>query len=127
MDRQQLVDSLGVGNLPVETQDKVVEEAQRRIGEAMMAGLSEQQIGEYEAIVDGNQDVIDAWLEQNMPDYRDSELFEMVEADYESDPDHVPGDKVVASVGWVQKNVPNLQTVISDVIGKMREDIQDMI
>lgn len=127
MDRQQLIDSLGVGNLPVETQDKVVEEAQRRIGEAMMAGLSEQQIGEYEAIVDGNQDVIDAWLEQNMPDYRDSELFKMVEADYESDPDHVPGDKVVASVGWVQKNVPNLQTVISDVLGKMREDIQDMI
>ncbi|NCS83112.1 hypothetical protein GW746_01720, partial [Candidatus Saccharibacteria bacterium] len=114
---------LGIGDRSEAEQEEIITEAQRRLGEAISEGLSEQQLTEYQAIIDADQAVIDAWLEQNMPDYKETPLYQEAEAGFADDPDHTPGDKIVASAGWVQQNVPNLEEATKKTIEEYAQEL----
>lgn len=123
-DTEDIIRQLGIESLPPDEQDKILDELDDRTGEAISQTLSDRQLTEYQAIIDGNQTVIDAWLDQNFPDYKDSSIYKEVQAGFSTDPAKVPGDKVVASIAWVQKNVPNVQEIIKSVLEKYKEELR---
>jgi hypothetical protein len=123
MTQEQIIEKLGIKELTEAQQQEAITEAQRRIGEDVSGTLSEQQLIEYQAIIDGDQAVIDAWLEQHLPDYKESPIYQEVEAGFEQDPDHTPGDKVVASAAWVQQNVPNLEEIMVSAIEEYAQEL----
>ena len=109
--REQLVSTealarhLTIEGLEGAVQQSIIDEAQRRIGEALLRDLSEQELHEYQAIIDGDQAVIDAWLSGHAPAYKTSLLFQEFESGVESDPDHTPADKAFAATAWIQEKV----------------------
>jgi len=119
----QLIEQLEIGNLPRERQVEILEELNLKIGEAISAGYSEQQVNEYEAIINDNHDVIDAWLEQNVPDYKDSPVYQELAAGYDTDPEHINPAKVFASLAWTQVNSPNAQEVVAQVVDDFKKEL----
>ncbi len=120
---EQFIEKLAIGNLPKEKQDSILEELNFRVGAAMMETLSEQQQNEYEAIINADQTVIDAWLTQHLPGYKETSLYKEVAEGYEEDPEHIDPAKVVASVGWVELNVPNYQEITNKVIETYKAEL----
>lgn len=115
-DEAAILEALGATHAPEEKQQQLLDQVGLHIGREIEAGLSEQQRNEYKAILDARQSVIDTWLEQNMPAYKESELYKELVIGYESDPERVQPEKVIASIGWVTANVPNLDEIIDRVV-----------
>ena len=124
-DAEDIIKRLGIESLPADEQEEIIDTLNERIGASISMSLTEQQINEYQAIIDGRQVVIDAWLDQNLPNYKDTEVYKEVLAGFESDPEKVPGDKVVASIAWVEKNVPNKESIVAKAIEDFSRELSD--
>jgi hypothetical protein len=122
-DEEYIIEALGITDWSEDKREPVVIEATMRIGTGIVGQLSEQQYTEYKAIVDDNQDVIDAWLDQNIPDYKDNEEYRQIAASYDSDPEKNNPNKLFATIAWVQVNVPNLQQIIDDTLTAYRQEL----
>lgn len=117
-----ILQELNATNLAAEEKQEVLDQVAVRVGEAIGAQLTDAQRNEYQAIVDANQDVISAWLDQNMPDYKDSPIYQEVAAGFETDPEKIQPEKVVASIGWVEVNIPNANEVVAQVVAAYKQE-----
>jgi len=115
MTNEDLIQELGIEAFTPEEQTNIIDKFQIEIGEALSEGLSEQQLAEYQSIIDGDQEVIDTWLAANAPDYKDTIAYKEFAIGFEEDPDQVPADKVFASMAWVQQHSPNLNDTIESI------------
>lgn len=122
-DEQYIIEALGVEEWSEDKREPVVTEATMRIGTAIVEQLSEQQYTEYKAIVDDNQDVINAWLDQNAPNYKDNEAYKQIAAGYDTDPEKNSPNKLFATIAWVQVNVPRLQEIINDTLSTYKQEL----
>lgn len=123
MNSEELIVELGIEDYSPERQQRVLDELNMLVGEAMLGHLSEKQVTEYESIINGDQEVITAWLTENDPDYQDSVAYQQLAEGYEDDPDKVPADKVYASMAWIEKNNPNLSETVSMIKAKLKANL----
>ena len=122
-DEQLIIDSLGIATWPEEQKRPVINEATYRLGQAITGDLSEQQYNEYKAIVDDDHEVIDAWLDQNVPEYKNSPVYQEIEASYETDPEKNNPNKIFASIAWMQVNVPDLKEKIMGTLHAYKQEL----
>ncbi|MGH7218672.1 MAG: DUF5663 domain-containing protein [Candidatus Microsaccharimonas sp.] len=122
-DEQHIIDTLGIAAWSEDKREPAVIEATMRIGNALMDDLSEAQYNEYTAIVDNNQDVITAWLEKNVPDYKENPVYVSIEADYDTDPEKNDPAKIFASLAWIQLNVPDLESRIAKTLEAYKQEL----
>lgn len=120
---EQIIEQLGIGDWPEEKQREVLEIATVRFGNAITDSLTEQQFNEYKAIVDDNHEVIDAWLDQNVPDYKESPVYKEIEGGYDADPEKNNPAKLFASIAWIQVNVPNVQDIIAKALDEYKQEL----
>jgi isocitrate lyase len=123
MDSDELITELGIEGYSPEEQQRVLDELNMLVGEAMLSHLSEEQVSEYEAIINGDQEVITSWLTANDPDYRASIAYQQLAEGYEDDPDKVPADKVYASMAWIEKNNPNLSETVAMIKATLKANL----
>lgn len=123
---EEMIEQLEIGDLSPEDQKSALDLLDSKIGEEIVKSLDEQQLNEYDAIIDGDQRVIDAWLDQNYSDYKTSPVYEEAQAAFEDDPEGVPPEVVVASTAWVEKNVPNLPEIVENVIEKYKQEFKKL-
>lgn len=126
-DDDQIINELGVQDLSPEQQQIVLDEFRMLVGEALAKDLSDEQMTEYFAIIDGNEEVIAAWLSENVPDYKEMIAYQELAKGYEDDPDHVSPEKVFASFAWVQKNNPNLAETVEEIKAALKANLASQI
>ena len=119
----QLITELGIEMLTAEEQQHAIDELNMRVGEAIIGGLSEEQVNEYEAIINGNQEVITSWLQTNDPSYADTIAYQQLAEGFEDDPERVPADKVYASMAWVEKNNPSF----GETVARIKQELKDSL
>jgi SNF2 family DNA or RNA helicase len=119
---EQIIAQLNIEALPDDEKTEVIREAQVRIGETISEELTEEQLVEYQAIIDGNEQVIATWLEKNVPHYKDEAIYQSFEEGYESDPEHNSPAKLFASIAWIQLTVPHIQDLVAKVIESFKQE-----
>jgi hypothetical protein len=120
--REDLIEQLGIQDLPQDEQNEIVEVATHRIGLAVTATLTEAQFNEYRAIVDDTKEVIDAWLASNVSEYKDSVIFQQFVEGYDDDPEKNSPEKLFATIAWIQVNVPNVQELIAKALSEYKQE-----
>lgn len=123
MNSDELIVELGIEKFSPEQQQRVLDELNMLVGEAMLGHLSDQQVSEYEAIINGNQEVITNWLNENDPNYQETVAYQQLAEGYEDDPDKVPADKVYASIAWLEKNNPNLSETVETIKATLKANL----
>jgi hypothetical protein len=111
-----ILDKVGAEGLSIEKKASILEQVRTHIGEAISEQLTEQQLNEYQAIIDDNDVVIHLWLEQNVPDYKNTYAFQQLAEAYHTDPERNRPEKLFATVAWVEVNVPNVKEITDRVI-----------
>lgn len=121
LDTQQIIEALGIQDLSANEQEELVSEYYVRLGEAMSEGRTEGQLNEFQAIIDGNQHVIDAWLAQHRPGYADDDAYKLLlDVATRDNPEGVQPDKMYASAAWVQENIPDLSEIIKRITEELK-------
>jgi len=123
----ELITELGLGALTPEQQQRIIDELNMRVGEAIIGDLDEAQVAEYEAIINGEQEVITNWLQANEPDYVNTIAYQQLSEGFDEDPDKVPADKVYASMAWIEKNNPNLGQIVAQIKAELKENYQQYL
>lgn len=121
--KEQIIEQLGIQHWPEVNQEKAVELGIFRIGNAITKELNEQQFNEYQAILNDNHEVIEGWLDAHVPEYKESPVYKGFEEGYEADPEKNSPSKLFASVAWVDKNVPNLEEIISQTLETYKNEL----
>jgi len=119
---EQIIAQLNIAELPDDEKSVVITEAQVRIGEIISEELTNEQLTEYQAIINGDEQVIDAWLEKNVPNYKDEAIYQSFEEGYESDPEHNSPAKLFASIAWVQLTVPHIQDLVAKALERFKQE-----
>jgi hypothetical protein len=125
MNSDDLIAELGIEDYSSEEQQRILDELNMLVGEAMLGHLSDEQVSEYEKIINGDQEVITDWLTVNDPSYKDTIAYQQLAEAYEDDPDKVPADKVYASMAWVEKNNPNLSQTVSAIKETLKTNLAE--
>src|SRR5690606_9715284 len=75
----KFLQDIGLGDLPDDQKagflQYVYEELELRVGERLAAGMSDGQMAEFEKILDRDYDMIQKWLDENVPGYQESDDF----------------------------------------------------
>ena len=121
---EQLIEKLGIKEWPEDKRAEALEEVTFRIGETVTDDFTDQQFEEYEAIVNDNHDVIDAWLDANVPNYKESPVYQAYVEEYDDDPEKNNPAKLFATVAWLQVNVPDLEARSDKAVEAYRQELQ---
>lgn len=123
---ESFLEQVGLSNMPQEQKDTFLQYAQDqlevRIGEKMSEGLSEEQLDEFEKIIDNDQETVQKWLAQ-LGDYQNDETFIKLkeDADMDGNDQMLLADYVTAK--WLDQNCPQYQQIIRDAMGELQEEI----
>lgn len=121
-DEEKILLALNASELPDDEQQDLLDDVGVRIGEAIDASLGEQQRAEYRKLLDADQQAIFAWLNHYKPDYKDDPVYQELAEAYEEDPEKIQPEKIVATLNWVEKNVPNAVDIVAKTVHSYREE-----
>ena len=118
------LESVGLGSMPAEQKDAFLQYAQdqleMKIGEKMSEGLSNEQLDEFEKIVDNDKATIDRWL-AGAGDYKNDAIYQKLVESLGGENEEVLSDYVTAK--WLDQNCPQYRQIITDSIKAIREEI----
>ncbi len=125
---ESFLESVGLTDLPEEQKKAFLEYAQDqleiRIGEAMSENLSEDQLAEFERIIDNDNDTMEGLL-KGYGDYHNDEVYKTLKTNTgaEDDDPHLMSDYVTAK--WLDDNCPQYQQIIKDSIVALQSEISE--
>ncbi len=123
----KFLQSVGLGDLPADQKQAFLqhtyETLEERVGTRLAESLSEAQLEEFEGFATHNEEKINAWLAEHVPNYAEEEDYKRLAA---SAPENVPPLVVAAefaSVRWLGINSPNYRDVVAEELNKLRDEI----
>jgi len=126
LDDQFLID-VGLADLP-EDQKKpflqhTYDQLEYRVGIRLSEGMTDQQLEEFEAIIDRKEEVVSTWLSQFAPNYQDEEVFQrLMQASGLQAGD--PGLRAeYAATKWLEINRPDYRDVVAKTLEEIKQEI----
>lgn len=123
----KFLQSVGLGDLPEDQKQAFLqhtyETLEERVGTRLAESLSEAQLEEFEGFATHNEEKINAWLSEHVPNYQEDEDYKRLAA---SAPDNIPPLVIAAefaSVKWLGINSPNYRDVVAEELTKLRDEI----
>lgn len=102
----------------------IYQELELRVGTKLSEGLSEQQMGEFEAFVDQDEQKVRDWFLANMPDYASRQDFVQLS---QSAPEGTPELAVLCEYGslkWLELNRPDYRDVVAAELESLKTEIR---
>ena len=123
---ESFLETVGLSGMPEEEKENFLQYAQDqlevRIGEKMSEGLSEEQLDEFERIIDNDQETVQKWL-ANAGDYKNDEIYKKLleGSEVAEDTPEFLNDYVTAK--WLDQNCPQYQDIIRESIECLQQEI----
>jgi len=119
--------AVGLNDLP-EDQKKaflqhIYDELELRVGTKLSEGLSDSQLKEFENFMNGDEEVITRWLNDNLPGYAESEDFAKFKATMPAETPQVGVLAEYASLKWLELNRPNYKDVVAEELEALKQEI----
>ena len=118
---------VGLGELPEDQKkmflDHFREQLELRVGTRLSDGLSEAQLEEFESFIDRKDDVVNAWIAANVPDYTQDQIYQQLKA---GAPANIPDNVVLAeyaSLKWLGLNRPDYKDVVAQTLAALKSEI----
>lgn len=121
---------IGLDNLPPEQKQAflqhIYEELELRVGTRLAEGLSDAQLGEFEALIERNADKVQQWLQQNIPDYQSRpDYMKLLEQVRGQDIDPIAVLSEYAATKWLEINRPDYRQVVAEVLNELKGEIAE--
>lgn len=101
----------------------IYDELELRVGTKLSDGMSDEQLEQFESIIDRKDDAVTAWLEKHAPDYHNDESFSRIQQATKLDVND-PGLRAeYAATKWLEVNRPDYREVVASVLAEIKNEI----
>lgn len=118
---------IGLGDLPEDQKQAflqhIYEELELRVGTKLSDGLSDQQLEEFEKIIDRDHAVIDSWLAAHVQDYLNDQVFQRMQQALKLDATDPNLKAEYVATKWLEVNRPDYRDVVQQVLGELKSEI----
>ena len=118
---------IGLNELPEEQKkaflQHIYDELELRVGTELSDGMSDEQLEEFESIIDRKDDVITEWLSKNVPDYYNDESFSRIKEATGLDVNDAGLRAEYAATKWLEVNRPDYRDVVAGVLDELKKEI----
>jgi hypothetical protein len=124
----KFLEDVGLAGLP-EDQKKpflqhTYDQLEYKVGIRLSEGMTDEQLQEFESIIDRNQDVITQWIATHAPDYQNEEVFQRL-AQATNLPATDPGLVAeYAATKWLEVNRPDYRDVVARTLEEIKQEIK---
>ena len=123
----KFLQDLGLEQMPQEQRkaflDHIYSELEMRVGTKLSDGLSDEQLEEFESIIDKKEDAITAWLQNHAPDYYNDEAFSRLQKATGLDVNDANLRNEYAATKWLEINRPDYRQVVAEVLDALKKEI----
>lgn len=121
------LNEVGMGHLSdIEKQaflEHARDELEVRVGERMIKGLTQEQVQEFEGIMNNDQQVIRKVVAELGRDFRQDEVYQKILTKYGAKEGTWEMIGEYLSVKWIQKNRPDYKDIVAQVFGELKQEI----
>lgn len=118
---------LGLDKLPPEQKkaflQHIYDELELRVGTRLAEGLSDAQLQEFESLISRDPEVIDTWLNENVPSYQTQEDFQKFVSATGASATDVALKSEYAATKWLETNRPDYRSVVAAVLDELKAEI----
>ncbi len=118
---------IGLNDLPDDQKQAflqhIYEELELRVGTKLSDGLSDQQLEEFEKIIDRDQATIDGWLVAHVQDYTNDDVFKRMQQALKLDPADPALKAEYVATKWLEVNRPDYRDVVKAVLDELKSEI----
>jgi hypothetical protein len=123
----QFLNDVGLGNLPEEQKKPFLQhtydQLEYKVGIRLSEGMSDDQLEEFESIIDRKEDVITTWLSTHAPNYQNEEVFARL-MQTSNLPASDPGLRAeYAATKWLEVNRPDYRDVVAATLDEIKQEI----
>ncbi|MDR0397895.1 MAG: DUF5663 domain-containing protein [Candidatus Nomurabacteria bacterium] len=121
------LESVGLGGMDSSKKEAFLrhtqEELEVRVGTRMSESMSEEQLVEFEKIIDGDKELISKVIGDT--DLKNDKVYKLLvsKAGFKDGGSEIRNEW--ASIAWLTKNQPNYQQLVKDEISKLKEEIRE--
>ena len=124
---EQFLKDIGLDGLPEEQKkpflQHIYSELELRVGTKLSDGLSDEQLEEFEKIIDRDQEKIQSWLAEHAPAYMQEDAFKKLQ---EATKLAAEDPRLVAeftATKWLEVNRPDYRQVVAQVLDELKQEI----
>ena len=123
----KFLQELGLDQLPEEQKKPFLQltydQLEYKVGIRLSEGMSDQQLEEFESIIDRKEDVILTWLSTHAPNYQNEEVFQRL-MQVSNLPANDPGLRAeYAATKWLEVNRPDYRDVVAGTLEEIKQEI----
>lgn len=123
----KFLEEVGLGNLPEEQKkpflQHIYNELEMRVGTKLSDGLSDEQLAEFEKIIDRDDASIMLWLTKFAPQYYNDNYFKKIQASTGLDINDSNLRAEYAATKWLEINRSDYKDVVLEVVTEIKSEI----
>ena len=123
----KFLQDLGLHKLPEDQRQAflqhIYEELELRVGTNLSDGMSEEQLTQFESIIDKDEATITGWLAQYAPDNNNDEVFTKLQKATGIDINDPALRDEYAATKWLEVNRPDYRDVVARVLEELKQEI----
>lgn len=123
----KFLEEVGLGSLPADQKPAFIKhlysELETRVGTRLSDGLSDDQLEEFEAIMDRKEEVIAPWIERYVPGYHQDEAFLRLQQATQLDINDINLRNEYVATKWLEVNRPDYRQVVADVLAGLKNEV----
>lgn len=123
----KFLEDVGLAGLPEGQKQAFLQhiysELELRVGTKLSEGLSDDQLAQFEAFVDRNEQKVNSWFERFMPNYEQAPDFQQLRASAPADVEPIVLLSEYGSLKWLEMNRPDYKQVVASELEKLKSEI----
>ena len=124
---EKFLQDIGLNEMPEDQKrpflQHVYDELEMRVGTKLSEGMSDEQLSEFEQIIDRKDDVILRWLEEKTPNYFNDPVFQKLQEASKLEANDPNLRAEYAATKWLEINRPDYRQVVAEVLDALRKEI----
>lgn len=118
---------VGLNDLPEDQKPAFLQhlysELELRVGTKLSEGMSDDQLAQFEAFVDQDEQKVVAWFEQYLPNYASAADFQSLKTSAPADVNPVVLLSEYGSLKWLEMNRPDYKQVVAAELDSLKAEI----
>ena len=102
----------------------IYNELELRVGTKLSEGMSDEQLEEFESIIDRKEEIIVSWLSQYAPDYQNEETFKRIQEATKLPAEDPRLRAEYTATKWLEVNRPDYRDVVAAVLAELKNEVQ---
>ena len=124
---EKFLEEIGLNELPEEQKkpflQHIYDELELRVGTKLSEGMSDDQLSEFESIIDRKDEIVVVWLAKFAPDYKNDSGFSQLQKATGLNENDSGLRAEYAATKWLEVNRPDYRNVVSEVLEGLKKEV----